>query len=83
MAPPDDGVAQQVDAVVLAGAEPLTSACTVSRASFVFFPSIPDLKSKKRFSSIPDPDPGSRIPDPTTTPKEEEGGKFVFSCHFF
>ncbi len=26
MAPPDDGVAQQVDAVVLAGAEPLTSA---------------------------------------------------------
>ncbi len=26
MAPPDDGVAQQVDAVVFAGAEPLTSA---------------------------------------------------------
>ncbi len=25
MAPPDDGVAQQVDAVVLAGAEPLAS----------------------------------------------------------
>ncbi len=33
MAPPDDGVAQQVDAIVLAGAEPLASACTVSRAS--------------------------------------------------
>ena len=49
MAPPDDGVAQQVDAVVLAGAEPLTSACTVSRASFVFFPSISDLKSKQGY----------------------------------
>jgi hypothetical protein len=33
MAPPDDGVTQQVDAIVLAGAEPLTSASTVSRAS--------------------------------------------------
>ncbi len=49
MAPPDDGVAQQVDAIVLAGAEPLTSASRY-QGRLVFFPSIHNLKSKQGYA---------------------------------